>query len=264
MPDGRVQLRADCNRGGARYDAGAGRTLTFSPAAITKMGCPPGSQGTRVPPPAGGGRRLPFRGGRPRADAARRRGLDVLRAAGALIDSLRTSRAAVPAPASWPMISLAKPGVSCCTDVGLNVSVVRRPHDAPRLHVPQVRLDRRHARTAIPAAPRPWPAPRRHRQPAPARSPSGPRHDHRVDLRPRVHARAAGRAAGRRRACASTAAFHAGSPWRDAAAGTPGSRARRRRRRLSAAARRCPRTRGVSACCRGRRRRGSCGTRPPV
>lgn len=46
MPDGRVQLRADCNRGGARYDAGAGRTLTFSPAAMTKMGCPPGSQGT--------------------------------------------------------------------------------------------------------------------------------------------------------------------------------------------------------------------------
>jgi heat shock protein HslJ len=46
MPDGRVQLRADCNRGGARYDAGAGRTLAFSPAATTKMGCPPGSQGT--------------------------------------------------------------------------------------------------------------------------------------------------------------------------------------------------------------------------
>jgi heat shock protein HslJ len=46
MPDGRVALRADCNRGGARYDASAGRSLTFSPAAITKMGCPPGSQGT--------------------------------------------------------------------------------------------------------------------------------------------------------------------------------------------------------------------------
>ena len=45
MQDGRVQLRADCNRGGARYDAGAGRTLTFSPAATTKIGCPPGSQG---------------------------------------------------------------------------------------------------------------------------------------------------------------------------------------------------------------------------
>ena len=46
MQDGRVQLRADCNRGGARYDAGVGRTLTFSPAATTKMGCPPRSQGT--------------------------------------------------------------------------------------------------------------------------------------------------------------------------------------------------------------------------
>jgi len=46
LPDGRVQLRADCNRGGARFDAGAGRTLTLSPAAVTKMGCPPGSQGS--------------------------------------------------------------------------------------------------------------------------------------------------------------------------------------------------------------------------
>ncbi|HET9046437.1 MAG TPA: META domain-containing protein [Casimicrobiaceae bacterium] len=44
--DGRVQLRADCNRGGARFDAGAGRTLTLSPAAVTKMGCPAGSQGS--------------------------------------------------------------------------------------------------------------------------------------------------------------------------------------------------------------------------
>jgi heat shock protein HslJ len=46
MADGRVQLRVDCNRGGARYDVGAGRTLTLSAAATTKMGCPPGSQGT--------------------------------------------------------------------------------------------------------------------------------------------------------------------------------------------------------------------------
>ena len=46
LADGRVQLRADCNRGGARFDAGAGRTLTLSPAAVTKMGCPPGSQGS--------------------------------------------------------------------------------------------------------------------------------------------------------------------------------------------------------------------------
>jgi heat shock protein HslJ len=46
MPDGRAQLRADCNRGGARYDAGAGRTLALSAVATTKMGCPPGSLGT--------------------------------------------------------------------------------------------------------------------------------------------------------------------------------------------------------------------------
>jgi heat shock protein HslJ len=46
MPDGRVQLRADCNRGGARYDAGPGRTLALSAAATTKMGCPPASLGT--------------------------------------------------------------------------------------------------------------------------------------------------------------------------------------------------------------------------
>ncbi len=43
--DGRVAVRADCNRGGARYDAGAGATLVISPAALTKMGCPRGSQG---------------------------------------------------------------------------------------------------------------------------------------------------------------------------------------------------------------------------
>ena len=46
FPDGRVQLRADCNRGSARYTAGADRALALSPAAVTKMGCPPGSKGT--------------------------------------------------------------------------------------------------------------------------------------------------------------------------------------------------------------------------
>jgi len=44
--DSRVQLRADCNRGGAGYSAGADRSLTVTPAATTKMGCPPGSKGT--------------------------------------------------------------------------------------------------------------------------------------------------------------------------------------------------------------------------
>jgi len=46
LADGNVQLRADCNRGSARYTAGADRSLTLSPAAVTKMGCPAGSQDT--------------------------------------------------------------------------------------------------------------------------------------------------------------------------------------------------------------------------
>jgi heat shock protein HslJ len=46
QPDGRVQLRADCNRGGAGYTAGANRSLSMTPAATTKMGCPSGSKGT--------------------------------------------------------------------------------------------------------------------------------------------------------------------------------------------------------------------------
>ena len=46
QPDGRVQLRADCNRGGAGYAAGANRSLSMTPAATTKMGCPSGSKGT--------------------------------------------------------------------------------------------------------------------------------------------------------------------------------------------------------------------------
>jgi len=44
--DGRVQVRADCNRGGARYELGADKALTIAPAALTKMGCPPGSSDT--------------------------------------------------------------------------------------------------------------------------------------------------------------------------------------------------------------------------
>jgi heat shock protein HslJ len=46
QPDGRMQMRADCNRGGAGYAAGSNRSLTMTPAATTKMGCPSGSQGT--------------------------------------------------------------------------------------------------------------------------------------------------------------------------------------------------------------------------
>jgi len=44
--DGRVQVRADCNRGGARYEVGADGMLKIAPAALTKMGCPPGSSDT--------------------------------------------------------------------------------------------------------------------------------------------------------------------------------------------------------------------------
>ena len=46
QPDGRVQARADCNRGGAGYTAGADRSLSITPVATTKMGCPAGSKGT--------------------------------------------------------------------------------------------------------------------------------------------------------------------------------------------------------------------------
>jgi heat shock protein HslJ len=46
MADGRVQLRADCNRGNAGYTVGANRALSLTPAATTKMGCPPGSKDT--------------------------------------------------------------------------------------------------------------------------------------------------------------------------------------------------------------------------
>ena len=41
-----LRLRADCNRGGAGYATGANRSLTMTPAATTKMGCPAGSKGT--------------------------------------------------------------------------------------------------------------------------------------------------------------------------------------------------------------------------
>jgi heat shock protein HslJ len=46
MDDGRVVVRADCNRGGGRYTADANGTLTLTPIALTKMGCPAGSLDT--------------------------------------------------------------------------------------------------------------------------------------------------------------------------------------------------------------------------
>lgn len=42
-PGGRVQLRADCNRGSGTYEVN-GNAMTMGPAATTKMGCPPDSQ----------------------------------------------------------------------------------------------------------------------------------------------------------------------------------------------------------------------------
>ena len=43
---GRVQLRADCNRGSGSYEVN-GAAMKLSPVALTKMGCPPGSQDTQ-------------------------------------------------------------------------------------------------------------------------------------------------------------------------------------------------------------------------
>jgi len=43
--DGRVQVRADCNRGSAGYTMRANQSLTITQAATTKMGCPPETKG---------------------------------------------------------------------------------------------------------------------------------------------------------------------------------------------------------------------------
>jgi heat shock protein HslJ len=42
---GRVLLRADCNRGSGTYEIN-GNAMKMGPAALTRMGCPPGSQGS--------------------------------------------------------------------------------------------------------------------------------------------------------------------------------------------------------------------------
>jgi heat shock protein HslJ len=44
--DGRVLVRADCNRGSGRYSTGADATVTLTAIATTKMGCPAGSLDT--------------------------------------------------------------------------------------------------------------------------------------------------------------------------------------------------------------------------
>jgi heat shock protein HslJ len=43
LPDNRVQVRADCNRGTGRYSVQAGGRLTLTGIALTKMGCGAGS-----------------------------------------------------------------------------------------------------------------------------------------------------------------------------------------------------------------------------
>lgn len=40
---GRVLVRADCNRGSASYEVN-GNAMTFKPIAVTRMGCPAGTQ----------------------------------------------------------------------------------------------------------------------------------------------------------------------------------------------------------------------------
>ena len=44
LGDGTVRVRADCNRGGGRYEANDVE-LRFGPIATTKKGCPAGSRG---------------------------------------------------------------------------------------------------------------------------------------------------------------------------------------------------------------------------
>jgi para-nitrobenzyl esterase len=45
--DGRVAVRADCNRGMTRYSIRADRRIIFGPIALTRAMCPPGSLGDR-------------------------------------------------------------------------------------------------------------------------------------------------------------------------------------------------------------------------
>lgn len=45
--DGRVSVRADCNRGSTSYAVTADRRITLGPIVLTRMMCPPGSQDAR-------------------------------------------------------------------------------------------------------------------------------------------------------------------------------------------------------------------------
>ena len=45
--DGKVVLKADCNRGAGSYSVSADRKLTLKPIGLTRMMCPPGSLSNR-------------------------------------------------------------------------------------------------------------------------------------------------------------------------------------------------------------------------
>jgi para-nitrobenzyl esterase len=45
--EGRVAMRADCNRGNGTYVVGVDRRITFGLFALTRAACPPGSQSDR-------------------------------------------------------------------------------------------------------------------------------------------------------------------------------------------------------------------------
>ena len=45
--EGRIALRADCNRGSEQYSVGADRRIAFGPIVLTRVACPPGSLSDR-------------------------------------------------------------------------------------------------------------------------------------------------------------------------------------------------------------------------
>ena len=69
---GRVNLRADCNRGSGAYEVN-GNAMKLGAAALTRMGCPAGLAGQRIPGRARPRRELRHRRQRARIDARRRR-----------------------------------------------------------------------------------------------------------------------------------------------------------------------------------------------
>jgi para-nitrobenzyl esterase len=47
QPDGRVAVKADCNRGMTSYSVSTDRRIAFKPMAMTRAACPPGSLSDR-------------------------------------------------------------------------------------------------------------------------------------------------------------------------------------------------------------------------